>query len=161
MVGARHSPETASFDPVDPLDAQAQEAMRRYFAELDERFPSGFDPGDAASADAAALGPPTGVFVLVRREGRTVGCGGVQRIDDDVAEVKRMWIDPECRGLGLARRLLAVLEDHARRLGHRRVVLDTNGELLEAIALYDSAGYRPVERYNDNPYAERWFAKDL
>ena len=135
--------------------------MAAYFAELDGRFPTGFDPGEAATADAEALAPPTGVFVLASADGDTVGCGGLQRLSDDTGEVKRMWIRPDRRGLGLARRLLAELEDHARRLGHRRVVLDTNAELREAMALYESCGYRAAERYNDNPYAQRWYAKDL
>ena len=146
---------------VDPLGDDAQQAMARYFGELAERFESGFDPGDAASEGATALAPPSGVFVVVRLDGRTVGCGGVQRVDADVGEVKRMWIDPTCRGLGLARRLLAELERHGRTLGYRRMVLDTNATLREAVALYESSGYGPVERYNDNPYAQRWFAKDL
>jgi GNAT superfamily N-acetyltransferase len=146
---------------VDPLGADAQQAMARYFAELDDRFPSGFDPGDAASEGAGALAPPGGVFVVVRLDGRTVGCGGVQRVDADVGEVKRMWIDPAWRGLGLARRLLAELEHHGSVLGYRRMVLDTNATLREAVALYESSGYAAVERYNDNPYAERWFTKDL
>ena len=57
--------------------------------------------------------------------------------------------------------MLTELEDHVHRLGHRRVVLDTNGVLDEAIAMYGSAGYRPTERYNDNPYAMHWFTKSL
>ena len=149
------------FEVTPPLDPDAQQAMAAYFAELDERFPTGFDPGDAARADAGALAPPTGVLLLARRDGHTVGCGGLQRLSDETAEVKRMWIHPDWRGLGLARRLLAELEGHARRLGHRRVVLDTNAELAEAMALYESSGYGSVERYNDNPYAQRWYAKDL
>jgi GNAT superfamily N-acetyltransferase len=68
---------------------------------------------------------------------------------------------PRLRGLGLGRRLLARLEDVARDLGRTRVVLDTNEVLVEAIAMYERAGYRSIERYNDNPYAHRWFAKDL
>ena len=150
-----------SFDVVDPLGDEAQEAMRRYFAELDERFPGGFDPGDGATVGAGMLGPPTGAFVVVRAGGAVAGCGGVQRLDERTAEIKRMWIDPAHRGAGLARRLLTELEGHARRLGHARVVLDTNGTLLPAIALYESSGYHPTERYNDNPYAERWFRKEL
>ena len=150
-----------SFDVTDPMSGDAQRAMASYFAELDERFPDGFDPGDAATTGAAALGPPTGAFVVVRVDGDLAGCGGVQRVDDETGEIKRMWIHPAHRGAGLARRLLAELEDHVRRLGHRRVVLDTNGTLSTAIALYESSGYQPIERYNDNPYAERWFAKEL
>jgi len=72
-----------------------------------------------------------------------------------------MWVDPAWRGCGLAGRLLTALEDRARELGCRQVYLDTNATLTEAIALYERAGYRRIERYNDNPYAEAWFAKGL
>ena len=93
--------------------------------------------------------------------GRVAGCGGLQQVDAATAEIKRMWIDPTRRGLGLGRRLLAHLEDVARERGYRRVVLDTNGALVEAIAMYRRAGYEAIERYNDNPYAQHWFAKAL
>lgn len=51
--------------------------------------------------------------------------------------------------------------DVAREQGYRRIVLDTNGTLLEAIALYERAGYERIDRYNDNPYAETFFAQEL
>jgi GNAT superfamily N-acetyltransferase len=101
------------------------------------------------------------VFVIARTDIGCVGCGGLQHLDAGAGEVKRMWIHPDWRKLGLAKRLLGELEDHARRLGYRRAVLDTNAELTEAMALYESSGYETVERYNDNPYAQRWYAKDL
>ena len=94
-----------------------------------------------------------------------VGCGGVQRIElpgrngHRALEVKRMWIDPDWRGLGLGRRLLAHLEALAVARGARRIVLDTNERLSEAIAMYEAMGYEPTERYNDNPYAHHWFTK--
>jgi ribosomal protein S18 acetylase RimI-like enzyme len=90
-----------------------------------------------------------------------VACGGVQTIGDRLGEVKRMWVHPDWRGAGLGSRLLRRLEDEARALGHRTVRLDTNGTLTEAIAMYDRAGYRRIERYNDNPYAQAWFEKPL
>ncbi len=90
-----------------------------------------------------------------------MGCGGVQRLDPDTAEIKRMWIHPDWRGAGLGSRLLRHLEERAAGLGHRRVRLDTNGTLTEAIGMYGRAGYRPTERYNDNPYAQAWFEKEL
>ena len=57
--------------------------------------------------------------------------------------------------------MLEYLEGCAKRLGHARVVLDTNSTLLEAIAMYERAGYASIERYNENPYAGRWFSKAL
>jgi GNAT superfamily N-acetyltransferase len=111
--------------------------------------------------DARTLRPPYGVFLLCRSEGRPVACGGVRDLGDGVAEIKRMWVDADWRGAGLGTRVLRALEDAARGLGHRRVRLDTNATLVEAVAMYDRAGYRRIERYNDNPFAQAWFAKDL
>jgi DNA-binding MarR family transcriptional regulator/ribosomal protein S18 acetylase RimI-like enzyme len=152
---------TVHLRAVDPADPVAVEAVGHYFAELDHRFPTGFDPGHAAHTDAAAMGPGAGVFVVATSDGRPVACGGVQQIAPGTGEIKRMWVDPDWRGAGLGSRMLRHLEAEAARLGHSRVVLDTNGTLLEAIAMYERAGYAHVERYNDNPYAQAWFAKEL
>ena len=136
--------------------------MTSYFDELATRFSGGFDPGDAVDTAADEYDPPNGVFVLAARaDGDVVGCGAVAFLDDETAEIKRMWIAPSARGMGLGRRLLAHLEDHARRAGRTRVLLDTNASLTEAIAMYESCGYVAIPRYNDNPYAERWFTKVL
>jgi ribosomal protein S18 acetylase RimI-like enzyme len=146
---------------VDASSVDAQWALSQYFAELDRRFPDGFDPGDAIHEDAPLFNDPAGCFIVARRDGETVGCGALTVLDDETAEIKRMWISPTCRGVGLGRRLLARLEDESRRFGRPNVVLDTNGVLLEAIAMYRSCGYVEVGRYNDNPYAQLWFAKTL
>ena len=69
--------------------------------------------------------------------------------------------DPTCAARGLGQRLLTCLEDCARQLGLHRVLLDTNSPLLEAITMYERAGYQPIERYSDNPYAAHWFARQL
>jgi DNA-binding MarR family transcriptional regulator/GNAT superfamily N-acetyltransferase len=152
---------TVHLRAVPPSDPAAVEAVSRYFAELDRRFPTGFDPGDATASDTAAMSPPAGVFVVATSDGEPVACGGVQSLGGGTAEIKRMWVHPEWRGAGLGSRMLAHLEERARELGHRRVCLDTNGTLVEAIAMYGRAGYAPIARYNDNPYAEAFFARDL
>lgn len=152
---------TVDFTDTDPRSPDARNATTQYFAELQERFPTGFDPGDALVADPIALRSPHGAFVIVRDDLDPVGCGGLQRLDATTAEIKRMWIHPDWRGVGLGRRLLDHLEQVARQLGRTRVVLDTNSTLREAIAMYEAAGYHAIERYNDNPYAQRWFARDL
>ncbi len=135
--------------------------MAQYFDELDRRFTTGFDPGDALTTGAALMAAPGGAFVIGRAGESRVACGGIQRIDAQTAEIKRMWVNPGWRGQGLGRRMLAELEYRVTRLGYPRVVLDTNSTLTEAITMYERAGYRSIERYNDNPYAMRWFAKDL
>ncbi|MGY2875912.1 DNA-binding MarR family transcriptional regulator/predicted N-acetyltransferase YhbS [Marmoricola sp. URHA0025 HA25] len=152
---------TVHLRTVSPTDRAALQAVGRYFAELDQRFPGGFDRGDASASDTAAMTPPAGVFVVATSDGEAVACGGVQQIAPHVGEVKRMWVHADWRGAGLGSRMLGHLEDRARELGHRQVNLDTNSTLVEAIAMYQRAGYRPVERYNDNPYAEAFFAKEL
>jgi DNA-binding MarR family transcriptional regulator/GNAT superfamily N-acetyltransferase len=152
---------TVTFDRVDPRSAEARTALARYFAELEQRFRSGFDPGAADGDDVDGMRPPDGAFVLVHSDDVAVGCGGLHHVDRRTGEIKRMWIDPDWRGLGLGPRLLACLEGVARELGRQRVILDTNESLTEAIAMYERAGYHAIERYNDNPYAHRWFARML
>lgn len=150
-----------TFQVVDPRSPEAVTAMSSYFAELDRRFPEGFDPGDALAAGAELLSPPGGAFVVGRIGDEVVACGGVQRLGDDVGEIKRMWVAPDARGRGLGARLLAELEVRSRALGHHRVRLDTSRALPEAIAMYRRAGYTEIDRYNDNPYAHHFFEKPL
>jgi DNA-binding MarR family transcriptional regulator/GNAT superfamily N-acetyltransferase len=152
---------TVNIESDDPASPTAQAALAEYFRELDERFTSGFDANGTAADDAAAMRAPAGAFLVMRSDDTPVGCGGVQRVDQATGEIKRMWIHLGWRGLGLGRRLLRRLEAVAGELGYGRVVLDTNETLVEAIAMYERAGYHTIERYNDNPYAQRWFAKDL
>jgi GNAT superfamily N-acetyltransferase len=135
--------------------------MTQYCGELDDRFPTGFDPGDTLVADAPSMRAPVGAFVVAHCDGRPIACGGVRTFDERSAEIKRMWVSDELRGAGLGQRMLAFLEDCARQLGFQRVVLDTNSTLLEAITMYERAGYESIERYSDNPYAARWFARHL
>lgn len=152
---------TLSFDSVDPQSDDAIVTLTQYFDELDRRFPGGFDRADALAADPEALRPPAGLFVVANCNDDPVACGGVTRVDETTGEIKRMWVHPDWRGVGLGQRMLTHLEDSARRLGHSRVVLDTNSTLVEAINMYERSGYQPIARYNDNPYALRWFAKTL
>jgi DNA-binding MarR family transcriptional regulator/GNAT superfamily N-acetyltransferase len=147
--------------PEPPDSPEAQACLNGYFAELARRFPKGFDPARSVGAAPEEMRPPLGVFLMVHCGGRPRGCGALKTIDRGVGEVKRMWIHPELRGRGAGRRLLQALETQAVRLGLRTLRLDTSRHLGEALALYRSAGYREVARYNDNPYAAHWFEKRL
>ncbi|MGA9275970.1 bifunctional helix-turn-helix transcriptional regulator/GNAT family N-acetyltransferase [Ilumatobacter sp.] len=146
---------------VDPDAELADGARRRYFDELDRRFRDGFDVAGDSAEERSRMAPPHGAFLVLVDDGDVVGCGGVHRLDGRVAEIKRMWLDPGLRGLGMGRRLLGDLESAARDLGCGEVVLDTNDALTTAIAMYRGAGYEPTERYNTNPYADLWFRKRL
>ena len=150
---------TVRLEETEPTDPRAVAAMAAYFVEIGERF--GFEPGDAWQHDADSMAAPDGFFVVATSDGEPVACGGVQRLPDGAAEVKRMWVHDSWRGAGLGARLLRQLEDLARARGHAVVRLDTNDTLVEAIAMYERAGYRSIERYNDNEWARCWFEKRL
>lgn len=145
----------------DAASADAQWCIERYFEDIAARFDGGYDPAKGLPAGADALNPPNGAFLLARLDGAPVGCVGFKLRSKREGEVKRMWVSPEARGLGLGRRLLAELETHARTLGVKRMRLDTNKSLTEARALYASAGYREIPDFNGEPYADHWFEKAL
>jgi DNA-binding MarR family transcriptional regulator/GNAT superfamily N-acetyltransferase len=147
--------------PCDPADPRARAAVAAYAAELAGRFDTGFDPGRSLPVDDAALRPPAGVLLLATLHDTPVGCGSVKLHPGGTAELKRIWVAADTRGLGLGRRLLTDLETYAASHGARSVRLDTNGALTEAIALYRSAGYRDIPAYNTEPYADHWFEKAL
>jgi DNA-binding MarR family transcriptional regulator/GNAT superfamily N-acetyltransferase len=146
---------------VDPRRADAQYCVESYFAELGRRFDAGFDPARSISADHDELTPPAGLLLVATLHTEPVGCGGLKLHGAEPAEIKRMWVSPEARGLGLGRRLLAELERKAIAYGAPVVRLETNRTLTEAIALYRAAGYREVPAFNTEPYAHHWFEKSL
>lgn len=145
----------------DPTTPDARWCIEQYVAELNARFEAGFDPSRSTSADAHELTPPAGALLIARVRGRPVGCGALKFHPGAPAELKRMWVAPEVRGLGLGRRLLHELERHARDAGVEVLRLETNRTLTEAIELYRRSGYREVAAFNDEPYAHHWFEKRL
>jgi DNA-binding MarR family transcriptional regulator len=145
----------------DPSTPAARFCIESYFAELRERFEQGFDPARSVLPDVGELVEPAGLLLVARLRGEPVGCGGLRLFEGGLADVKRMWVAPSTRGLGLGRRLLRELEEHARRRGAVTIRLETNRALTEAIALYRSSGYVEVEPFNDEAYADHWFAKSL
>ncbi len=144
-----------------PDSAAACGCLGAYFREIAARFENGFDAGSDKHAGVDDLAPPTGLFVVARLEGEPVGCGGLRRVDMTTGEIKRVWTAPSARGLGVARKMLRMLEAEAHAMGIETLRLDTNRALTEAHALYRSEGYAEVERFNDNPYAHHWFSKRL
>lgn len=145
----------------DPHGPAARECLARYFDELSSRFPEGFDRGTDDSAEVDEFRPPQGGFLIATLSGRPVGCGALRTLGPRTGEIKRLWVAPQVRGLGLGRRLLAALELGARERGLRGVRLDTHQSLAEARHLYRICGYREIARFNDNPYAHHWFEKIL
>lgn len=148
-----------TIEPADPASADARLCIEAYFRELQERFDTGFDPARTVSANPEELVPPAGRFLIARLDGRPVGCGGLKKTGRKLGEIKRMWVAPDARGLGIAQRLLDAIEEQAVRMDLDTLQLDTNRALTEARALYARNGYREIPRYNDNPYAHHWFEK--
>jgi DNA-binding MarR family transcriptional regulator/GNAT superfamily N-acetyltransferase len=147
--------------PCDPRHPDARWCLESYFSELARRFDAGFEPARSISADDDELTPPAGLLLIATLHGEPVGCGGFKLHDGAPAEIKRMWVAPAARGLGLGRRLLADLECRAADSGARVARLETNRALTEAISLYRASGYREVTRFNEEPYAHHWFEKAL
>jgi len=145
----------------DPGSADARRCIEAYFATLHERFDTGFDPAVSIRADEADLTLPAGLLLVARLHGRPLGCGALKLHGRRPAEIKRMWVSADARGLGLGRRLLAELERQGWARGARQTRLETNRTLLEAISLYRSSGYVEVPAFNDEPYAHHWFEKPL
>jgi DNA-binding MarR family transcriptional regulator/GNAT superfamily N-acetyltransferase len=144
----------------DPSSRVSGECLSRYYRELAERFDAGFDPAASIPAVPGDLTPPRGYFLVARLHGKAVGCGAL-KCHPDFGEIKRMWVAPEARGLGIARRLLSRLEAIARKRKLPVLRLETNKSLTEAQALYRNSGYREVPRFNDERYAHHWFEKRL
>jgi DNA-binding MarR family transcriptional regulator len=143
-----------------PDSPDARLCLTAYFRELAARFEGGFDRTDD-HARVDDMTPPPGLFVIARLDGDAIGCGGLKCVDKATGEIKRVWTAPSARGLGVARRMLRTLEGAAREKGLKTLRLDTNRALTEAHALYRSEGYQEIARFNDNPYADHWFEKQL
>jgi DNA-binding MarR family transcriptional regulator/predicted GNAT family N-acyltransferase len=145
----------------NPTSEAARFCIESYFSDIDRRFETGFDPSRALPLDAAELTEPNGVLLVAWLRGEPIGCGAMKLHRVEPAYIKRMWVAPSARGLGIGRRILSELEHHAQARGARTVHLETNGALHEAINLYRSTGYREVDPFNDEPYAHHWFEKQL
>jgi ribosomal protein S18 acetylase RimI-like enzyme len=145
-------------------DPDAHRLLVEYF----ESRELGFIDGDYITVfpTGATFAAPHGVFLVVESEGADVGCGGIRTVPPGASglgrfEVKHLWLEPQTRGQGLGRALLAELERRARALGAGELVLDTNSSLEAAAGLYRSSGFESIEPYNDNPNATNWYLKRL
>ncbi|HWB66960.1 MAG TPA: GNAT family N-acetyltransferase [Mycobacteriales bacterium] len=118
---------------------------------------------DDTPVEASEFAPPTGVFVVGYLDDRPVAMGGLRRHDDGVVEIKRMYVVPDTRGRGLSRVMLAGLEERAQQLGASRLILETGLKQPEAMRLYETSGYQPIEPYGHYRCApsSRCYAKQL
>lgn len=156
------TPESIAIIRTELTDSASQSLIAALNAELTGVYPEpgathfGLDPDDVA--------PGRGVFVVVYRNGEPVGCGAVRRLDAETVELKRMYVAPDARGLGLGRRLVSALEAEARALGARRLVLETGVRQAAALALYRATGFEPIALYGEyrlSPDTSVCLRKDL
>jgi GNAT superfamily N-acetyltransferase len=145
----------------DPRDPEARACLEAYYAELAARFDRGFDVSLSRDPEAADMIRPRGVFLVAISDAKPAGCVGLKGSGGPLAEIKRLWVSPNARGMGLARRLMAAAEDAARGLGIETLRLDTNSALPEAEALYRNSGWVEIPRFNDDPYPDLFFEKRL
>ena len=131
-----------------------------YVAEIRSMYPE-WSPNVPPRMTGQDVEPPTGRWLLAYRHGRAVGCAGLKRIDEQTAEIKRIYVVPDARGTGVSRALLEHLERAARDAGYQAVRLDTGAKQPASVALFSSSGYQPIADYNGNPVAAYWFEKRL
>jgi GNAT superfamily N-acetyltransferase len=154
MIDCTFAIDLVSWD--DPDAVRLREAQR---TELDARYGTdNHEPGEVPTADTVP------VFLVARdADGTAIGCGGLRLLEPGSGEIKRMYVAPSSRGTGVATALLRALEDHARRLGLTRLLLETGTGQPDAIRFYQREGYEPIEAYG--PYVgeaiSRCFARDL
>ncbi|MFD9509932.1 bifunctional helix-turn-helix transcriptional regulator/GNAT family N-acetyltransferase [Streptomyces mirabilis] len=146
-------------ETVDGASRDARDCLAGYAADIDARFPEGFDPAALVRPDEVS--GDSGAFLVAYEEGRPVGCGALRGLAPDAGEIRHVWVRPEARRLGLARRILDALERAAVSRGYGVVRLDTHAVLTEAQAMYRACGYTEIPRYDDNVYAAHWFEKRL
>ncbi|MCP3727841.1 bifunctional helix-turn-helix transcriptional regulator/GNAT family N-acetyltransferase [Paraburkholderia sp. CNPSo 3272] len=149
------------FATEDPDSDDARWCFEQYFSELDQRFEAGFDPSMSLSADAVELTAPAGALIVARLHGNAIGCVALKFHKKSPAELKRMWVSPSARGMGVGRRLIVEAEKRARQAKARVIRLETNRTLREAISLYRQSGFVEVDAFNAEPYAHHWFEKRL
>jgi GNAT superfamily N-acetyltransferase len=132
--------------PVSYLDPAAQQLVAGALGDLVSRYGG---EGDDTPVDPVDFEPPNGAFIIALLAGEPVACAGWRSHGEDcgVAELKRMYTASPARGKGLARRLLAAVEESAREHGRKQLILECGDRQPEAIALYHSAGYDRIEDF--------------
>jgi GNAT superfamily N-acetyltransferase len=129
-------------------------------AEVQQVYVERYGGPDNTPLHADDFAAPTGAFMIAVLDGELVGCAGLRRYDADTVELKRMYVRTPYRRRGLGRRLLFEVEDRARQLGYRRMILETGTKQPEAVSLYQAHRYVPTENYGfhrDSPGARSFF----
>jgi len=160
LIASALGRDRIELEEADPRCEAARYCLGEYYAELARRFAHGFDVSLSRDPEAEDMIRPRGVFLVAMSDGLPIGCAGLKG-GGGIAEVKRLWVSPAARGLGLAKRLMGAIEDAARDLSIAVLRLDTNSALPEAVRLYRTSGWSEIERFNDDPYPDVFFEKRI
>ncbi len=161
LVATAFGQDAIEIIQVDPQAPDAVHCLTQYYGELARRLDTGFDVSLSCDPDAADMQPPRGAFFLASSDGLPLGCAGLKGNGGTIAEVKRLWVAPAARGLGLAHRLMGAIEAAAPTLGIGTLRLDTNSSLSEAVAFYRNTGWAEIDRFNQDPYPDVFFEKPV
>jgi GNAT superfamily N-acetyltransferase len=152
--------DVLEFRRADAARSPAADLVAAMVAEMEPLY-GRIDVPHAPSATPADFSPPGGAFLVGYEDGEPICAGGIKGLGDGACEIKRMYVVPEARGRGVARELLAALEDEARALGYRVARLDTGRHQPHAERMYRAAGYADIGNFNANPFASFWGEKRL
>jgi pimeloyl-ACP methyl ester carboxylesterase/GNAT superfamily N-acetyltransferase len=141
-------------------DATSQALVSDYVTEIRAMYPE-WTADVPPRMTREDVEPPAGRWLVAYLGERPVGCAGLKRLDDRIAEIKRVYVAPEARGTRAARALIGRLEAVAREAGYDTVRLDTGRKQQASVGLFTSSGYEPIPDYNGNPVAAFWFEKRL
>jgi len=146
---------------IEPPDQPETVAL---LAELDRYLTALYPPESNHILDVASLRAPDIRFFVARQDAAAVCCGALRLEQEGYGEIKRMFVAPAARGLGIAKRLLLAIEAEARRLGLHTLRLETGIYQTEALGLYAASGYREVRAFGayppEGPHS-RFLAKPL
>ena len=159
MIATAFGRGNIAIDAANPRGKEARYCLGEYYGELARRFKGGFDVSLSRDPDAADMIAPRGTFLVAMSDGLPIGCVGLKGDGGVSAEVKRLWVAPSARGLGLGRRLMESVESAARDIAIQVLRLDTNSALPEAGLLYRTSGWTEIDRFNDDPYPDLFFEK--
>ena len=161
MIASAFGRSRISIEEADPRGDEAHYCLSEYYSELSRRFKGGFEVSLSRDPDATDMMLPRGAFFVAMSDGLPLGCIGLKGTASELAEIKRLWVAPSARGLGVGRRLVDSAENAARNISVKILRLDTNSALAEALQLYRSTGWTEIDRFNDDPYPDLFFEKHL
>jgi GNAT superfamily N-acetyltransferase len=149
-----------AFRPCRSDESPGRELLGDLIDLLNAQYPARVTrPGSVTTPDEMV--PPHGVFLVGYEDGRPIAIGGLRRLENSIAEIKRMYVVPEARSRGAGRALLGALEDAARGLGYERVRLDSGPAQQHSRVLFADTGYIEIPKYNANHIADYFAEKVL